>query len=54
MFALEVDPLSGLWYLLMLVTGQSVDIVTSLIGCVMLAAACATTEAVMRWPDVRV
>lgn len=54
LFALSLDPLSGLWYLLMLVTGQSVGIVTSLIGCVMLAAACATVEAAFRWPDVRV
>ncbi|HEY7452933.1 MAG TPA: hypothetical protein VH683_00115 [Thermoleophilaceae bacterium] len=53
LFALELDPLSGLWYLLMLVTGHSVGIVTSLIGCVMLAAACATAEAAVRWPDVR-
>ena len=53
LFALEVDPLSGIWYLLMLVTGHSVGIVTSLIGCVMLAAACATAEAALRWPDVR-
>ena len=44
MFALSVDPLSGLWYVLMLVTGQSVGIVTSLIACVMLAALCATVE----------
>jgi hypothetical protein len=54
LFALSVDPLSGLWYVLMLVTGQSVGLVTSLIGCVMLAAACATTEAALRWPDVQV
>jgi hypothetical protein len=54
MFALSVDPLSGLWYLLMLVTGHSVGIVTSLIACVMLAAACATVEAAVRWPDVQV
>ena len=54
MFALSVDPLSGLWYLLMLVTGQSVGIVTSLIACVMLAAACATVETAIRWPDVQV
>jgi hypothetical protein len=54
MFALSVDPLSGVWYLLMLVTGQSVDLVTSLIACVMLAAACATAEAALRWPDVQV
>jgi len=51
LFALSLDPLSGLWYLLMLVTGNSVGIVTSLIGCVMLAAACATIEAALRWPE---
>ena len=54
MFALSVDPLSGLWYLLMLVTGQSVGILTSLIACVMLAALCATVETSLRWPDVQV
>ena len=54
MFALSVDPLSGLWYLLMLVTGQSVGILTSLIACVMLAAACATVETAIRWPDIGV
>jgi hypothetical protein len=54
MFALSVDPLSGLWYLLMLVTGHSVGVVTSLIACVMLAAACATVETAIRWPDVQV
>ncbi len=54
MFALSVDPLSGLWYLLMLVTGQSVGILTSLIACVMLAAGCATVEMAIRWPDVGV
>jgi hypothetical protein len=54
MFALNVDPLSGLWYLLMLVTGHSVSLVTSLIGCLMLAAACATVETALRWPDVQV
>jgi hypothetical protein len=54
MFALSVDPLSGLWYLLMLVTGQSVGILTSLIACLMLAALCATVETSLRWPDVQV
>ena len=54
MFALSLDPLAGLWYLLMLVTGHSVGIVTSLIACVMLAAACATVETALRWPDVQV
>jgi hypothetical protein len=54
MFALSIDPLSGVWYVLMLVTGQSVGIVTSLIACLMLAAACATVETALRWPDVQV
>jgi hypothetical protein len=54
MFALSVDPLHGLWYLLMLVTGQSVGLLTALIACVMLAAACATAETALRWPDVQV
>jgi hypothetical protein len=54
MFALSVDPLSGVWYLLMLVTGQSVGIITSLIACLMLALACATAETALRWPDVQV
>jgi len=54
LFALSLDPLSGVWYLLMLVTGHSVGIVTSLIACVMLAVACATVETALRWPDVQV
>jgi hypothetical protein len=54
LFALSVDPLAGVWYLLMLVTGQSIGIVTSLIACVMLAALCATVETALRWPDVQV
>jgi len=54
MFALSLDPLSGIWYLLMLVTGHSVGLLTSVIACVMLAAACATVETALRWPDVQV
>jgi hypothetical protein len=54
MFALSLDPLSGVWYVLMLVTGHSVGIVTSLIACLMLAAACATVETALRWPEVQV
>ena len=52
--ALSLNPVEGAWYLLMLLTGHSVGIVTALIGCVMLAAACASTEAALRWPDVQV
>jgi hypothetical protein len=51
MFALSVDPLHGAWYLLMLVTGHSVGILLSLIGCLMLAAACGTAEIAWRLPD---
>jgi hypothetical protein len=54
MFALSLNPVEAAWYLLMLVTGHSVGVVTSLIACVMLAAVCATTETAVRWPDVRV
>jgi hypothetical protein len=51
LFALSVNPLHGAWYLLMLVTGHSVGIVLSLIGCLMLAAACGTAEIAWRRPD---
>jgi hypothetical protein len=51
MFALSLDPLHGAWYLLMLVTGHSVGVVLSLIGCLMLAAACGTAEIAWRLPD---
>jgi hypothetical protein len=51
LFALSLDPLHGAWYLLMLVTGHSVGIVTALIGCLMLAAACGTAEIAWRAPD---
>jgi len=54
MLALSLDPLQGIWYVLMLVTGQSVGIVTSLIACILLAALCAIVETSLRWPDVRV
>ena len=53
LFALSIDPVEGAWYLLMLITGHSVGFVTALIGCVMLAAACATAELALRWPDVQ-
>ena len=54
LFALSLNPVEGAWYLLMLVTGHGVGVVTSLIACVMLAAACASIEAASRWPDVQV
>jgi hypothetical protein len=51
LFALSLDPLHGAWYLLMLTTGHSVGIVLSLIACLMLAAACGTSEIAWRSPD---
>jgi hypothetical protein len=54
LFALSLDPVEGAWFLLLLVTGHGVGVVTSLIACLMLAAACATTEAALRWPDIQV
>src|SRR5215210_2495603 len=51
LFALELDPLHGAWYLVMLVTGHSVGVVLALIGCLMLAAACGTAEIAWRLPD---
>jgi hypothetical protein len=40
--ALHMDPLTGVWYLLLLVTGHAVNLVTALLGCVWLGALCAT------------
>jgi hypothetical protein len=40
--ALHTDPLTGAWYLLLLVTGHAVDLASALLGCVWLGALCAT------------
>ena len=53
LFALSLDPLHGAWYLLMLVTGHSVGLATSLAGCLLLASACATAELAWRVPGER-
>lgn len=50
LIALSMDPLAGLWYLLMLVTGHSVSVGTSLIACLMLGALGAAAELVARSP----
>jgi hypothetical protein len=50
LFALSLDPLEGAWYLLMLVTGHSVGMLTTLIGCLLIATACATAEIAWRAP----
>ena len=48
--ALSMDPLSGAWYLFMLVTGHSVSVASALIGCLMLGALGAAAELVARSP----
>jgi len=48
--ALSMDPLSGAWYLLLLVTGHSVGLLTALVGCLMLGSLCAAIELVYRSP----
>jgi hypothetical protein len=50
MAALSMDPLSAAWYLLLLVTGHTVGLLTALVGCVMLGALCASIELVYRSP----
>ena len=39
LFALSLDPLESLWYLLLLVTGHTLGLATALIGCLWLGAA---------------
>jgi hypothetical protein len=48
--ALSVDPLSGAWYLLMLVTGHAVGLLHSLVACALLGALGAAAELVYRTP----
>jgi hypothetical protein len=50
LFALSMDPLSGAWYLLLLVTGHSVGLLTALVACVMLGVLLAAAELVYRSP----
>lgn len=42
LLALHMDPLTGAWYLLLLVTGHAVSLFTALLGCVWLGILCAT------------
>jgi hypothetical protein len=51
LFVLHIDPLSGAWYLLLLVTGHVVGPVSALIGCVWLAALCAALAVVRATRD---
>jgi hypothetical protein len=54
LFALSMGPIAAVWYLLMLVTGHVVGLLTALAGCVMLGALCAAIELVRRMPSARV
>jgi hypothetical protein len=51
--ALDMNPLEGAWYLLMLITGHTVGVVTSLVACVMLGVLCGTVEIAARMPEER-
>ena len=50
---LSINPVEGLWYLLMLVTGHTVGLMTSLVACVMLGAFCGVVEIAVRLPEER-
>ncbi|MGH2763745.1 MAG: hypothetical protein ACRDLD_14395 [Thermoleophilaceae bacterium] len=50
LFALSIDPLSGAWYLLMLVTGDGIGLVTAFVGCLMLGGLGAAGELMWRSP----
>jgi hypothetical protein len=51
MVRLSMDPLTGAWYLLLLVTGHGVGLITALVGCAMLGALAATVAIVRAQPD---
>jgi hypothetical protein len=53
MFALSLDPVESLWYLLLLVTGHTLGLATVLIGCLWLAALGAVIELTRRTPRER-
>jgi hypothetical protein len=49
--ALSLDPLEGAWYLLLLVSGHSVGLVTALVACALLGALGGAAEIALRLPD---
>ena len=53
LFALSIDPLESLWYLLLLVTGHSLGLASVLIGCLWLGALGALLELTYRTPRER-
>jgi hypothetical protein len=48
---LSIDPLEGAWYVLLLVTGHSVGLLTALVACVLLGVFGAAAEIALRLPD---
>jgi len=50
--SLSLDPLSGSWYLFLLVTGHSVGLITALIGCALLGVLASTVAIVHARQDV--
>jgi hypothetical protein len=51
LFRLSMDPLHGAWYLLLLVTGHSIGLITALIGCVLLGVLASVVAIVRARPD---
>ena len=47
MLELGLDPLDGLWYLFLLVTGGQIDLPSAIVGCVLLATLVSTVEIVV-------
>jgi hypothetical protein len=50
MFVLSIGPIAAAWYLLLLVTGHTVGLLTALVACAMLGALCAAAELIARSP----
>jgi hypothetical protein len=53
LFALSLDPLESIWYLLLLVTGHAVGLATAMIACLWLGALGAVVELTRRTPRER-
>ena len=53
LFALELDPIEGVWYVFLLVTGHSVGFGAALIGCLLLGCACGAVEITWRTHGTR-
>jgi hypothetical protein len=49
--SLSLDPLSGAWYLFLLVTGHSVGLITALLGCALLGVFLSTVAVARAWRE---